>query len=121
LVYLLPVEVEHGLGRQVGGDLPGAVPGFELDPLAATTARNQNRSTSRARCRTSPRHVQPEGRTGRRRGFLGKVLQDPEYVIALVGQGCEQRPALVGHCVVTRILRVDACGDGRCMRVLYGF
>ncbi len=43
----------------------------------ATTARNQNRSTSSARCWTSPRQCHPEGSTGRRRSFASSPSRMP--------------------------------------------
>jgi len=69
-VDLLPVQVEHSRGRHIHPDdaSSGASASASMAVCSpATTQRNQNCSTSRARCCTSPRQVHPDGRTGRRR------------------------------------------------------
>src|SRR5271169_1479441 len=59
----LPVKVEYRTGGYLHGHLPGVAFGLGSVEINLFTcddgARNQNRSTSIARCRTIPTQVQP--------------------------------------------------------------
>jgi hypothetical protein len=71
----LPLSPNFLAGRRgVLADLPGLGALAELRLSPVMMARNQNRSTSTARCRTRPSHVHPDGSTGSR-SPSGRLLE----------------------------------------------
>ncbi len=96
--YLLPIQVEGGRGRHVGDNLPGAIPGFEIDRLTGDDGTepepldDQGEMPHQSQARPTRRQHRMS------QSFLRKAVQDPEHVIALAGQGREERLTLLAHC-----------------------
>jgi hypothetical protein len=83
----LAVESEDLLGCLLRGGLPRVLPGPEdlFDRcLLPGSNRAENFSSSRARWCTSPRHVQPDGRTGRRSASSSRPSKMPRTCLRLL-------------------------------------